>query len=109
ISQGAGRAQKYEPEGALGVVYRKAPGDEAAAGTTCDDGGFKMEGVHERCEVRCEIMRAIALRGATRITVAPLRQGKGVNGAGQVRQHSFKGAPGVSDGMQKYHGNTQGI
>jgi hypothetical protein len=41
--------------------------------------------------------------------VAPLRQGEGVNGVRQVRQYSFEGAPGVSDGMQKYHGNARGV
>src|SRR5829696_9654032 len=37
VSQDGWRAKKNESQGALGVVYREAPGDETAAGTTNDD------------------------------------------------------------------------
>lgn len=89
------------------MIYRKTPSDEATAGSTGDDSGFKVEGVHKLCEVPCEIVRAIALRGATRIAMPPLGQGEGVNGFRQARQHSFEGAPRVSNGMQKYDRNTR--
>ena len=56
----AGEPKKHEPQGALGVVYREAPGDEAAAGTADDDGCFEMERVHERRQVRREIAGMIA-------------------------------------------------
>ena len=43
VSQAGGRAHEYESQGALGVVNGKASGDEAAAGTTYDNGGFKLD------------------------------------------------------------------
>jgi hypothetical protein len=107
VLQGGWRAQKHEPEGALGVIDRKAPGGESTAGAARDDSGFKTNGIHERREVRREIIGAIAVRGATRIAVTALCDGEGVNGLGQESEHSFERVPGVCDGVQKDHGNTR--
>jgi len=68
-----------------------------------------MDGVHERREVRGEILGAIAVRGAAGIAVAALRDREGVNGVGQVREHSFERVPGVSDGVEKDHGNARDV
>jgi len=39
---------------------------------------------HERRQVRREVLRTVARRGALRVAVAPLRDGEGVDGRGQV-------------------------
>jgi hypothetical protein len=64
------------------MVYREAPGDEAATGTAHDNGGFEMEYIHERRQIRREIAGMVAPRGTARITMAPLRQGKCVDRLG---------------------------
>ena len=86
------------------MVYRKALGDHAAHRMAGNDGCSEMERVHERCQVCREIIETIACHRTTRIAVAPLCQGKGADGLGQVRQHALEGVPGVSDAMQQQQG-----
>ena len=50
---------------------------------------------------RRQILRIIARHGASRIAMASLRQGKDVQGRGQMRQHALEGAPGVGDAVQQ--------
>jgi hypothetical protein len=83
-SEGGGGANEHKPLGAVGVIYCKALGDEAACGMGGDDDCFKFQGVHECREIRREIMVAVPLRGVAGIPVPPLRQGEGADGCGQV-------------------------
>jgi hypothetical protein len=106
VSQDGWRAKKDESHGALGVVYREAPGDEAATGTANDDGSIETELIHERRQVSREIAGMIAPRGTARITMTPLRHGERVDGLGQIRQHRLERTPGVRDGVQKHYGNA---
>jgi hypothetical protein len=50
----------------------------------------EAEGMSKGRYVGCEIASAIACCGAIRITMAPLRQGKGVDGLRQVGQHTLE-------------------
>src|SRR5215212_806429 len=91
------------------MVYREAPGDEAATRTTHDDGCFEMEHVHERRQIRREIAGMVASRWTARITMAPLRQGVSVDRLGQIGQHKLERSPGVRDGVQEYNGDARRI
>jgi hypothetical protein len=91
------------------VVNNKASGDEAAAGTTYDKSGFKMDLVHKLYKIGREITDTVTRRGAARITVASLRWGKGMNVVRQVSHKELEGMPGVCDGMQEQHGNTRRV
>jgi len=74
-----------------------------------DDGCFELEHVHKRYEIRREIMDTVPRRGATRVAVAPLRQGEGADGFGQMRQHALEGAPGVREAVQEQHRDARGV
>jgi hypothetical protein len=75
----------------------------------CKDSWPKPEGIYERRQVCREILEMIARHGATRIAMPPLRQGKGVHGRGQVRQHAFEGVQGIAIAVQAQHGNARGV
>jgi hypothetical protein len=88
------------------VVDREALGDGAAYGMPDDDGYFESKYVHERGEIRREVRHSVARGGATRVAVTPLRQGEGVDGLGQERQHGLEGAPGVQETVHEHDGNA---
>jgi hypothetical protein len=66
------------------MVYRKASGNKAAAGTTYDHGRFQLDLIQERVQIGREITDTVTPCGAARITVAPLSEGKGVDIIRQV-------------------------
>jgi hypothetical protein len=84
VSQAGWRTHEHEAQGALGVVNRKASGDETAAGTTHYDGGFVLDRVHECCQIIGEISDPVTSLGAASITVASLCQSKGMDMVRQV-------------------------
>src|SRR5918999_2348872 len=92
---GSKRASKHEAQDALRVVDGEALSVGAAHRGTDDYGWPKSKGICESFHVYCEITRAITRRRAIRVAMAPLGQGKGMDGLGQVRQHRLEGAPRV--------------
>ena len=73
-----------------------------------DDGCFESERVHESREIRREIAQDGTPRGTARVAMAPLRQGKGVNGLGQIGEHELEGSPGVQKACRSNTGTPDG-
>jgi hypothetical protein len=107
--RGGERAHEHQPEGALGIIDREALRDVAAHGMAGDHGRPKPERVHERREVCREIVRTVARCRAIGVAVTPLRQGKAVNGLGQMRQDGLERSPGIGVAVEKQHGNARRI
>ena len=95
------KAALHTRAGTFRASCTKESKNSSGTGMGGGDRRSQTQSVHERRQVRREVVEVVTLQGVARIPVAPLCEGQGADGFGEVMQKRPEGAPRVSEAWQE--------